>query len=198
MEEDKSTIQYQQVRQIIDHFKGAKSVPQKLLTEFCNLQKFNVLSEGQYEDYVFQDEHDGRVASVLPKVFEVIAQWQYTPEFISISAKNAIREANDDLEWKLAKVLEEGGIVYKEVDIVTRNMAQAFSTVCENAGKRMNNMAAVVLSDLAKQKFGLELVMKDLAGYYRERAKELGIKLHKTQLSTEIKEETSQDEKEAV
>ena len=195
MEEDKSIIQYVQVRKILDHFKGAKSVPQKLLTEFCNLEKLNVITEGQYEDYLFQDEHDKRVSAILPRVFNILAQWQYTPEFVHESVKNVIREHNDDLEWKLAKVLEEGGIVYKEVDIVTKNMAQAFATICENAGKRMNNMAAVVLSDLARQKFSNELIMKDLAEYYRGRAKELGIKLHKTQLSTEIKEETSQENK---
>lgn len=170
-----------EIRDILDHFGPDKEVHPKVLNDYCVRMKFTPISTGELEDFRFQDAHDGRVAKALPQIFEELARWQYIPEFVPKAQKDKMRAENDDIEWKVAKVLEDNGIVYKEVDIVTRNISQMLSTITENAGRRINNMIAVVLSDLAKQRFGQDLKVADLAAYYRERAAELGIELHATQ-----------------
>lgn len=173
-------MKHEQIKKILEHFKG-KTVNNKILKEYCNLNHLDLITESQYEDYVFQQEHDDRATKTLAGIFAELSQFKYIPTFLSESEKKKINEANEDIEWKIAKVLEDNGILYKEIDLLTKNLANAFQAIMENAGRRANNMCAVVLSTLAKDKFGDPLSLKSLGGFYRAKAKELGIKLHKTQ-----------------
>lgn len=170
----------EQIKKILAHFKG-KLVNNTILKEHCNLNHFDFISEDQYEDYVFQQEHDERTAQALASIFAELSQFKYIPTFLSEDEKRTLNEANEDIEWKIAKVLEDNGILYREIDLVTKNLGNAFQAIMENAGRRANNMCAVVLSTLAKEKFGDSLILKHLADYYRSKAKELGVKLHRTQ-----------------
>lgn len=168
----------EQIKDILAHFKGVQ-INQTTLTEYCNLKHYNPMVMSQFEDCRYQQEHDERVQTALPFIFAELAKFQYTPTYLSDSEVKAMKEANDDIEWKISKVLEDNGIHYKEIDLITKNLGSALQVIMENAGGRANNMCAVVLSTLAKEKFGDPLILKPLAEYYREKAKELGIKLHK-------------------
>jgi|SRR3972149_11549162 len=173
-------MKHLEIKKVLAHFKG-KPVNNNILTEYCNLYHLDLITEGDYEDYLFQQEHDERVEKTLPLIFAELSQFRYVPTFINDDEKREMNEANEDIEWKISKVLEDNGILYREIDLISKNLATAFQAMMENAGRRANNMCAVVLSTLAKEKFGDPLKLKDLASYYGEKAKELGIKLHKTQ-----------------
>ena len=170
----------EQIKQILAHFKD-KPVTNAVLKEYCNLKHFDLIVMSQYDDYLFQQEHDERVTNALSHIFKELSQYKYIPTFISDGDKKTMNEANEDIEWKIAKVLEDNGILYREIDLLTKNLANSFQAIMENAGRRADNMCAVVLSTLAKEKFGDPLTLKPMAEYYRAKAKELGIKLHKTQ-----------------
>jgi len=171
-------MKYIEIKKVLAHFKG-KPVNNKVLAEHCNLNHFDLITEGAYEDYLFQQEHDERAQNILPLIFAELSKFQYVPTFISVDERRKMNEVNEDIEWKISKVLEDNGILYREIDLICKNLATAFQAIMENAGRRANNMCAVVLSTLAKEKFGDPLKLKDLALYYREKAKELG--LNKTQ-----------------
>ena len=173
-------MKYLEIKKVLAHFKG-KPVNNKVLAEYCNLKHFDLITEGAYEDYLFQQEHDERVENALPLIFAELSKFRYVPTFISDDERREMNEANEDIEGKMSKVLEDNGILYREIDLISKNLATAFQAIMENAGRRANNMCAVVLSTLAKEKFGDPLKLKDLASYYGVKAKELGIKLHKTQ-----------------
>lgn len=173
-------MKHTEIKEIVEHFRGTP-VTNNSLAEFCNLKHFELITESQYADYLFQQEHDERVSNVLGGIFEELSHFRYIPTFISDAEKKKLNEANEDIEWKIAKILEDNGVLYKEIDILTKNLANACQAIVENAGRRANNMCAVVLSTLAKEKFGDPLSLKPLAEYYRVKAKELGIELHKSQ-----------------
>lgn len=170
----------EQIKQILEYFED-KQVSNAALKEYCNRQGLDLITESQYEDYIYQKEHDERVTKTLTGIFTELSQFKYIPTFISDSERRKLNENNEDIEWRIAKVLEDNDILYKEIDLLTKNLANAFHAIMENAGRRANNMCAVVLSTLAKEKFGDPLVLKPLADYYRAKAKELGVTLHKTQ-----------------
>ena len=176
-----------QIKNILARFRG-KPVTNNILAEYCNLNKFDLVVESQYEDYLFQQEHDERAQRALAGIFAELSHFRYVPTFISDTEKRALNEANEDIEWKIAKVLEDNGVLYKEIDLLTKNLGGALQAVIENAGRRANNMCAVVLSTLAKEKLGDPLSLTTISAYYREKAKELGIKLHKTQQDVIVSE----------
>ena len=170
-------MKHEQIKEILEAFRS-NAVTQDVLKAFCERKHFELITTDQYSDYLFQQEHDERVQKVLAGIFTELSQFRYVPTFISDADKKKLNEANEDIEWKIAKILEENGVLYKEIDILTKNLANACQAIVENAGRRANNMCAVVLSTLAKEKFGDPLSLKPLAEYYREKAKELGIELH--------------------
>lgn len=168
---------------VLKAFNYAPKVSNMALKQFCERSGYGdyIIGEGEYQDYLFQYQHDVRVGVIVPQVLAILSKYQYQPDFIGEAEAKRIRTHNDDLEWEIAKVCEDAGIVYKEIDTVVKNISQVLSSIVDNAGNRMNNMASVVLATLAKDKFGEQLALSDLGTFYRERADELGIKLHDTQ-----------------
>ena len=169
-----------QVKQILEHFKG-KPVTNNVLKEYCNLKHFDIIVESQYDDAVFQQGHDERVAEVLPFIFAELAQYCDIPTYGSDSERKKIKEVNEDIEWKIAKVLEDHGVLKMEVKIMTGGLGDMFKNIMDNAGTRATNMADTVLNTIAKEKFGVPVALRPLGEYYRAKAKELGVKLHRTQ-----------------
>jgi|CXWL01.1.fsa_nt_gi hypothetical protein len=152
---------------ILAFFNG-KPVTQDLLNEFCNLNKFDVITPGQYEEFRGQQEHDERVMAMLPTIFAELSAFRHIPEYIGDNEKKALRESNDDIEWRIAKIVEDSGIPYgREIDVVFRNLANALQGIVTNAGVRMNNMCAASLSAIAKQKFGEKITVAQLGTFYR-------------------------------
>jgi len=183
-----------QVRKVLEHFKFAPRVSNMALRQYCERMKFeDVLGEGDYMDNLFQFQHDQRVIAILPKLFTLVATYQYPQDYISDKAKAEIKEHNGDIEWKIAKLLEDEGIVYKEIDIITENLGDTIKGILTSGGNRLNNMCTTVLADLGRKKFGEALVVSDMAVYYREIAQELGQNIHPDFAATEEAVETVKD-----
>ena len=137
----------------------------------------------QYEECVFQQEHDDRVASLMPVLLAELSKYRDVPTFGTEKERKAIAEANSDIEWQIAKVLEDHGVIKGEIGIITGNLAQAFKSIVENAGTRAKNMCDSVLNEIGEEKFGKNMPIKPMAEFYRAKAKELGKQLQKTQES---------------
>ena len=170
----------EQIKAILEHFKG-KPVNNNVLKEYCNLKHFDVIVGSQYDDAVFQQGHDERLAEVLPFIFAELSQYRDIPTYGSDSDRKNIKEANEDIEWKIAKVLEDHGVLKMEVKIITGGLGDIFKNIMDNAGTRATNMADTVLNTIAKEKFGDPVALRPLGEYYRTKAKDLGVKLHRTQ-----------------
>jgi len=57
---------------------------------------------------------------------------------------------------------------YREIDVLIKNFGEEMNAITNNASTRMNNMCAIVISDVAQQKFGEVLTVKDLGDYHRK------------------------------
>jgi hypothetical protein len=161
-------VKFDQMRDILEHFKYAKTVDSKILEEYCRRKKFKIISEGQYQDYLYQHEHDVMVEKSMPQILAILVKYKYEPTIITPTKLKEIREHNEKLEIDIANILEEAGIRYVEVSTVCNNLALAFKSMFEASGRLINNMAATVLSDLGKQKFGDDMPIKKMAEYHRE------------------------------
>lgn len=156
------------IGEILAFFKG-KPVTADLLKAFCERNKYEVITPFQYEEFRGQQEHDDRVKGMLPAIYAELSTLQHVPEYITDKEKAAIRASNDDIEWKIAKIVEDSGIPYgREIDVVFRNLANSLQGAVTNAGVRMNNMCAASLSAIAKQKFGDKITVAELGTFYRE------------------------------
>lgn len=158
-----------QVLDIMENFNFAPKVSNKALESYCQRKGFEFLPEGEYQDHIFQYQHDQRMVQIIPIIVGILAKYQFVPDYAGESKKKEIREHNDMLEFEIAEALEDNGIVYREVDTATKNLAAALGSLIENAGTRANNMCAQVISTVAVEKFGHDLKLSDLAEFHRSK-----------------------------
>jgi hypothetical protein len=170
----------EQVMVILERFRG-KPINQNVLNEFCNLYHLDAMTMNDYEDCLFQQEHDERVAKVIPAVFEILKSYKDVPTFAPKKERKAIIDANEDIEWQIAKVFEDCGVVKSELKIITGNFGSNLKMIIENAGERAVNMCDAVLREIGEDKFGVGLPIKPMAEFYRAKAKKLSEDLTKTQ-----------------
>jgi hypothetical protein len=145
-------------------------VSNAVLKSYCDRKKIDFLSAGEYQDHLFQYQHDQRAIELVPKILAKVAEYQYIPDYISDKKKEEMRKANEALQYDIAKICEDGGIYYREVDVLTKNLAGEIGAVIETAGTRINNMCSLVISTVAQEKFGDGLKVADLAHFHRVKA----------------------------
>src|SRR5215208_5834680 len=132
----------QDIKAIVEAFRG-QPVTNDLLKAYCERHGYELLTEGEYQDWLFQYEHDERVAKALPAIFAELTKFQYTSEFAGDEERRKIREKNEAIEVKIAEIMEEQGVRYgKEVDVFTGNLGGALQGLMQNAGVRASNMGA--------------------------------------------------------
>jgi hypothetical protein len=155
----------QDIKAIVEAFRG-QPVTNDLLKAYCERHGYELLTEGEYQDWLFQYEHDERIVTALPAIFAELAKFQYTSEFAGDEERRKIREANEAIEVAIARIMEEHGVRYgKEVDVFTGNLGGALQGIMSNAGVRASNMGANTVLRIAIDILGEPLTLKKLAAY---------------------------------
>lgn len=158
-EEQRATI-----KKIVDHFRG-KPINQNVLTEYCNLNKFEPLTVGEYKDYLYQVEHDEKVMALYPLILAEIQKLRYTPEFATEKERKAVKEGNDEVRVNITKLFEQHAILYRTVDTLGQELGAIIGGTVASAGQTAFNKALEVLMHLARERFGGEFNMKHAADY---------------------------------
>lgn len=161
---------------IIRHF-IASTIPvtQNVIKEFCNVKGFKVVTLGAYEDFKFQYEHDRRLEALVPAIMEAFLKYRNVPELAKDDERKKIIDANTHLSTEIAKLMEDHGILYQEIDLVTETLGSVIKAIFTDAGKRANNMCSTMLAHTAREKYGETLALKTLGEAYRKIAKEKGV-----------------------
>src|SRR6476661_405604 len=84
------------IYQIITHFKGGPVTNDALLA-YCNRHKLEPISEGVYQDWLFQFNHDARMTNLVPAVLNVLAKYKHVPEALGENERKALIEENEKL-----------------------------------------------------------------------------------------------------
>ena len=151
---------------IVEFFRG-KPVTNDVLKAFCERHKLPVVTAGQYEDYLFQYEHDERAAKAFPEIMAALATYRVAPELMDDEARKKIIEANDEIAAEICVILERHGVVYREVDLLTKHIGSALMAIMESANTRASNMCTSVMVDLSTEKFGKTLPLKAFGEAFR-------------------------------
>ena len=159
-----------EILDLLKNFNFHPRVSNAVLKSYCDRKGIDFLAEGEYQDHLFQYEHDQRAIELVPKILAKVAEYQYVPDYVSDKKKKEIKEANEKIQYDIAKICEDGGIFYREVDVLTKNLAGEVAQTIENAGTRINNMCSLVISVVAQEKFGDGLKVSDLAKFHRLKA----------------------------
>lgn len=161
---------------LVEHFKGVP-VTNDVLLEYCNLNHIvPAITVGAYQDFLYQYNYDVRVGAIVPKILEALSKYQHVPLLISDAERVAMGEANEAISIEICRLMEEGGILYQDIDLLTGNFGSELKAVMDEAGRRANNMASTMLAHTAKEKYGDPLTVKVLGEAYRTIAKEKGVK----------------------
>jgi len=162
-----------QILDILKNFNFYPRVSSAVLESYCNRKHYEPITAGDYEDHLYQYQHDERTRVLIPVILEVLQKYEYAGDYISDEEHKRIKAHNDALEVEIAKLCSENGIQYREIDIITGNFGEELSATIKNAGTRMSNMCSVVISTIAQDQFGKELTVKDMEEWHDQRSKEL-------------------------
>jgi hypothetical protein len=157
-----------EILDIFKRFNFHPKVSNSVLKSYCDRMGYEFLSEGEYQDHMYQYYHDERAKVIIPLILQALQKYQYVPDYIGESKKRELREQNDAIEVEIAKICSDNGIQYREIDVMVKNFAGTIGHLIENAATRMNNMCGVVIATVAGEKFGESLVVKDLEKYHDE------------------------------
>jgi len=158
----------EEISKIIAHFRG-KAINQNVLTEFCNLNKVEPIVIGDYEDYLYQTEHDERVIKLYPLILAECQKLRYTPEFAPEKERKEIAKGNDEVRVNITKLFEDHAISYRTVDTLGQELGREIGQTIASAGQTAFNKALEVLLLIAKDKFGGEFNMLHAKQYAEER-----------------------------
>lgn len=150
----------------VEHYKGVP-VTQDALTEYCNLNHIGVISVGVYSDILYQYNHDKRMDSLVPKIMQILTAYKSIPELLDQADRKKLSDANEQLSVDICKLMEDEGILYEEIDLVTANLGSYLKAILDDAGKRANNMASTMLFHTATEKFGKPMTLKSLGEAFR-------------------------------
>lgn len=146
---------------LAEHFRG-KKFNDKTVADFCTRNKIAMTDAGSVEDFIYQVEYDERMLVVYPLVLTEIAKIQFNAEYISDQKLKEISDFNDEISVNIAKILEDNGILYREVGFL-ESLASDVAKIMATAQRRVNNMSALVMAEMAQEKLGDPLTVKALA-----------------------------------
>lgn len=158
-----------QVKEIVEFFMG-KPVNNDVLAEFCNRRKFEPMVVSQYEDYLFQYQHDKKVALLVPLIMMEMAKLQIPPELGTVSERNSAFANNNTVEIGIAKLFEDNGVLYHEADTLAKNVGMMLQGVMTSVNNRVTNMGTATILDIAEKVLGKPLTVKTCAEYFRKEA----------------------------
>lgn len=171
---------------LAEHFRG-KSFNDKLVADFCTRNKIAIVDAGSVEDFIYQVEYDERMLVVYPLVLAEIAKIQFNADYISDAELKKISDFNDQISVNIAKILEDNGVLYREITFL-ESLAGDVAKIMATAQRRVSNMSATVLAEMAQEKLGDPLTIKALAN---ERAQIADRKAKKESAETPAEEATA-------
>jgi len=157
-----------EIADIVNHFRG-KPVTNEVLTEYCNRQKYEPITQGQYSDYLYQIENDEKMAKMLPIVLGYFVEYMtYVGEFGTEAEQKARLEGMNELRVKLVQLLEDNDIPYHWAQKLYEEFGSQMKQVMDSAGHVASVKATEVMLHIAREKFGEEIHMGHVAGYAKE------------------------------
>lgn len=162
-----------EILEILQNFNFHPRVANSVLKSFCERKGYEFLSEGEYQDHLYQYQHDQRAMVIIPLILAAIQKYQYIPDYIGDAKKKEMKASNEAIEVEIARLCAENGIQYREIDVLTKNFAQELGSTIENAGTRMNNLCSLVVASIAQDVIGTDMLVKTMEEWHDNRAREL-------------------------
>ena len=156
------------IRLLIDVMLEAPEPTAEFIEEVCKVHGIAVITPGEYKDWLFAYQHERRVKAVLPLIVEQIAKWNYTNGVITDDERRELVKKNTEIELRICEIMEDYGVLYQEISLMTEELGDCFKSILLNAGNRMNNMCAEIMAKITQDKFGKPLALKPLAEAHRE------------------------------
>jgi len=161
MTETKQELHNTDRKLLAEHFKG-KQFNDKVVYDFCTRNKIAVTDSGSVEDFIYQYDYDARLKTVTPLVLAELATFQVSGEYDTPEKQKAVLEHNDGIAEKVSRIMEENGVLYREIEVLP-TIGADLSQILTNAEGLSSRMCANVMAELAQEKLGNPLTIKALA-----------------------------------
>lgn len=148
------------VLKVVEHFTNSSlPITQEILDEYCNLNKIEKMSVGEYEDYKAQVKHDNLINTIFPLILAEVQKLRHLGEFTTVSDRNEIEKGNADVRINITKILENHNLQYRFVSKTTEELGSLIGQTVERAGINAFSKASDVLRKIAEERFGEEFHM---------------------------------------
>ena len=161
------------IGELLTAFEG-KVVTNELLDAYCKRHHIEpVMVMSQYEDYIFQFQHDRRFTTVMPLLLNALQKLTQPEEFVSPEEHKKFMANNDMIELEMAKILEDNGILWDEAQGLISNFGILIAGVIERTKNRVKNMGEATMLHVTTEQLGKPLTLKALSTRFAEEAEKL-------------------------
>jgi len=143
-----------ELRKVVEHFRG-KPLTQTVIDEFCNLNKIEIVALEDFDDLLFQVEHDEKMVLLLKDILAELQNLQFEPVFVSGAERKGIEESNEAVRVAIAKAIEKHAISELMLERLGNTLKDIVGNPIEMAGNTVFNRANSVKRTLAQKHFGL-------------------------------------------
>lgn len=159
-------INRESLRKTIEFFEG-KPVNANVLIEYANKHGYQPITPSQYEDYLFQKQHDERKQRVFTRVLAAFQGLKAIPELGSKAERDACFKANEEAEYAFIQALHDEGVLSREYDLIVDAIKRIFDEVTNGVKLRTQNMMASAFKVAAEEVIGAkDFTLKQLSDYY--------------------------------
>lgn len=159
----------EQLKAVYEHFGRQDTVVQDALKTYCEREGIDLVTEGDYQDFVYAVKHDERMGNLMPELLAALSKLKYLPEIATSAERKDILAANNAVVTEIAQLIEKHEIPYIMLDNVLTQLGNGFAQAVQQAVTVMNNKTGDVLMHIAQEKFGTKDVhMGHVAAYAEE------------------------------
>lgn len=159
------------IRGLVEHFSHTDvPVTQGLLEEYCQLNGMDIVSVGDYSDWKYQLEYEGRFALAFPRILEELTKLALKSPLASKTKQGELEERNNEVEVAIARVLIDCDVRFhtsgmSEVELILRHVNTAISGALEGAKNRATTSAGEAIDRIALERLGSPLTLRSIINY---------------------------------
>lgn len=153
---------------LFKHF-GLANIPvdQKAFDEYCNKEGIKGITFEQYQDRLLDWKEDMIIRETLPHIYQILAEAGelHLSDFDLEAKTKEIAKNIRTTQAKIAHLLKRGDVPYDRHGDIMYTMSRLLNALLDQATDTNRRDISACVEHMAKEKFGRDMTMQDVAEY---------------------------------
>lgn len=157
---------------LFKHF-GSSNIPvdENAFMEYCNKEGISGISFENYQDRLLDWREDQIIKETMPHIFRILAENSdiHVSEFdLEAKTKETVATINR-VQAEIAHLLKRQDVPYDRHGDIMFRVSRLLNAICEQATETNRKDVETAIEGMARERFGHDLNMADIANYHAEK-----------------------------